>query len=138
MTNKYTILLLLGLAGFTDAIKLSSSELAVPPSKAPPVGIEANSNGTEAEGPECRNCNGGGGWGKKMGMNSWTPSANKWDNNDDWNCPECDFIPTDVDICDWKPDIEDCDLDTICDDLGQTLPGQGEETETSSKTVNLG
>jgi len=107
--------------------------MAMASSKAAPVGIEANneSNGTEAEGPECRNCGGGGGWGMKMGMNSWSSkSNNKWDNKNDWDCPECDFIPAETDICDWKPDIEDCDIDVICaDEAGQEIPGQGKEEE---------
>jgi len=47
--------------------------MAVPPTA--PVGIEANneSNGTEAEGPECMKCFNGGGWGNKMSNNIWTP-----------------------------------------------------------------
>ena len=100
-----------------------------------PVGIEANneSNGTEAEGPECMNCFNGGGWGNKMSNNIWTPQSNKWkDSANDWNCPECNFIPVGTDICNWKPAMDDCDIDVVCagdgsGNTGQEKPGQGSE-----------
>ena len=74
------------------------------------------------------------GWGKKSSNN------NMWkDNNNDWDCPECDFIPDDVDICDFVPEVEECDLQVICDNAaGQETPGQGSEQEQSTKDVKLG